>query len=68
MEYRGIKFEVVQGSLPDVWKWSVLIGDPQMLRIGEAATEQQAVTQVKQVIDRGLAVQASRQGRNDRSR
>jgi len=43
MEYRGIKFEVVQGSLPDVWKWSAMSGDPQMLRMGEAATEQQAV-------------------------
>ncbi len=31
MEYRGVKFEVLQGSLPDVWKWSVVIGDPQML-------------------------------------
>jgi hypothetical protein len=28
-------------------QWSVLIGDPQMLRIGGVANEQQAVAQVK---------------------
>src|SRR2546421_2814460 len=24
-KYRGTRFEVVQGSLPDIWKWSVPI-------------------------------------------
>jgi hypothetical protein len=55
-----VTFEVVQGSLPDVWKWSVVAGDPRMLRIGKAATEQQDMAQVKQVIDRVRAVEASR--------
>ena len=68
MEYRGIKFEVLQGSYSGIWTWSLLVGDPQMLRIGEAASEEAAVNRVKQVIDRALAVQASRQGRTDRSK
>jgi hypothetical protein len=59
MVYRGHEFEVIQGSTPDVWRWSVLIGNPRMLRIGEATTEEKAVASVKQVIDRALTIQAA---------
>jgi hypothetical protein len=30
------KYSVVQGALPNVWKWRVLVGRPEMLRMGEA--------------------------------
>jgi hypothetical protein len=66
MEYRGIRFEVVQAACQTCGKWSLLIGDPQMLRIGEAASEQEAMAQVKQVIDRVLAIEASRRRQNGR--
>jgi hypothetical protein len=59
MIYRGQEFEVIQGNTPDVWRWSVLIGNPQMLRIGEATTEEKAVASVQQVIDRALTIQAA---------
>jgi hypothetical protein len=59
MVYRGHEFEVIQGSTPDFWKWSVLIGNPRMLRIGEANTEEKAVASVKKVIDRALTIQAA---------
>jgi len=60
MEYRGVKYSIVQGTSPDVWKWSVIVGKPQMLRLGEAATEQRAAVEVRSVIDRSLAVQKAR--------
>lgn len=59
MEYRGHEFDVIQGNTPDVWRWSVLVGNPRMLRIGEATTEEKAVASVKQVIDRALTIQAT---------
>jgi hypothetical protein len=59
MEYRGVKYSIVQKS-PDVWKWSVIVGKLQMLRLGEAATEYHAEIEVRRVIDRSLAVQKAR--------
>ncbi len=56
MEYRGIKYSVTEGSLGIVWKWSVLVGEPEMLRAGEAPSAQQAEMQVRHVIDRAIAV------------
>jgi hypothetical protein len=40
-----------------VWRWSVMVGRPEMLRIGEADTEQQAEAKVHEVIDRALKVE-----------
>jgi hypothetical protein len=57
MEYRGIEYTVIQGSQPDVWKWSVMVGDPKMLRIGEASSEHRAEIQVRSIIDRALTIQ-----------
>jgi hypothetical protein len=57
MEYRGISYSAVQGSQPNVWRCSVLVGQPEMLRLGEATTEHQADMQVRQVIDRALDLQ-----------
>jgi hypothetical protein len=65
MEYRGVKYAVVQGALPGVWKWSVLVGRPEMLRMGEAETEYQADLQVRAVIDRALALEAMLRDRPD---
>jgi len=57
MEYRGIEYAIVQGSQPEVWKWSVMVGDPEMLRIGDASSEQRAEMQVRSIIDRALAIE-----------
>jgi hypothetical protein len=43
MEYRGVEFS---GSRPDVWKWHMLVGEPEMLRMGEASSEHRAVAEV----------------------
>jgi hypothetical protein len=56
MKYRGVQYSVVQGSSPNVWRWSVMVGKPEMLRLGDAETEDQAEIQVRQVIDRALDV------------
>jgi hypothetical protein len=56
MKHRGVEYSVVQGGQPDVWRWSVMVGQPAMLRLGEATTEQQAEMQVWRVIDRSLDV------------
>jgi hypothetical protein len=56
MKYRSVDYSIVRGSTPDVWRWSVLVGQPEMLRLGEAATEQQADVQVRKIIDRALDV------------
>jgi hypothetical protein len=37
-------------------RWSVLVGQPEMLRLGDAATEEQADMHVRKVIDRALDV------------
>jgi hypothetical protein len=56
MEYQGIEYTIVQGSQPYVWKWSVMVGDPEVLRIGEASSEQRAEMQVRSIIDRALLI------------
>ena len=57
MEYRGVKYSVVQGTLPNVWKWSVLVGRPEMLRMGEAGTQMMAEKHVQAVIDRAIELE-----------
>jgi hypothetical protein len=57
MEYRGVKYTVVQGTLPGVWKWSMLVGRPKMLRLGEAATQVMAETQVQTIIDPAISLE-----------
>jgi hypothetical protein len=58
MRYRGIEYSVVQGSgMPEVWRWKVLVGKPEMLRIGEAPTERQAEVRVQAIIDRAIEIQ-----------
>jgi hypothetical protein len=59
MKYRGVSYTIIRGDAPDVWRWSVMVGRLQMLRIGQAATEQQAEAGVHQVIDRALKVEES---------
>ncbi len=55
MEYRGIEYTVVQGIERGVWKWSVSLGQPQLIKLGQAPNKQAAVTQAELVIDRALA-------------
>jgi hypothetical protein len=54
MEHRGVSYSLIEGP-PGVWRWRVLIGNPEMLRIGEAESEHQAEGQVRSVIDLALA-------------
>lgn len=68
MEYLGVKYSVVQGSSPNVWRWRVLVGAPEMLRLGDAKSEHQAKSQAHEVIDRALALQeALRSPRKNKS-
>jgi hypothetical protein len=57
MKYPGVSYSIVRGNTPNVWRWSVMVGRPEMLRIGEADTEQQAEAKVHEVIDRALKVE-----------
>jgi hypothetical protein len=56
MKYRGISYSIVRGSEPDFWRWSVLVGQPEMLRLGVAVTEYHAEIQIRIAIDRALDV------------
>jgi hypothetical protein len=66
MEHRGVKYAVVKDKRLGLWRWSVLVGRPEMLRIGDADSEQKAEAAVKAVIDRALALQKSLRGRDSR--
>jgi hypothetical protein len=66
MEYRGVKYAVVKDERLGLWRWSVLVGRPEMLRIGDAKSEHKAEVQVQFVIDRALALEEMVRGR-DRS-
>ena len=57
MEYHGVKYTITQGRQPDVWRWRVMVGKPEMLRMGEATTQVKAEIEVWRVIDRALEVQ-----------
>jgi hypothetical protein len=39
--YRGVEFSIVRCAAGR-WRWSVLVGQPAMLRMGEASSNQQA--------------------------
>jgi hypothetical protein len=54
MEYRGVEYTVVQGIERGVWKWSVSLGDPKMIKVGQAKNKQDAVAEVERAIDRRL--------------
>jgi hypothetical protein len=56
MKYRGVTYSIVRAAGLDVWRWSVLVGQPEMLRMGDAETEHRAEIQVRNVIDRALDV------------
>jgi hypothetical protein len=58
----------LRGTRPGVWKWHVMVGDPEMLLMGEAPTEASAEDQVRQVIDRAFKVQQELQTRRSRGR
>jgi hypothetical protein len=67
MEYRGVKYSVVQGALPNVWKWRVLVGRPEMLRMGEAETQIMAEKHVQAVIDRAIELEKALQASRDKN-
>ena len=56
MEYRGVEYTVVQGIERGVWKWSVSLGDPKMIKVGQAKNKQDAVVAVEHAIDKVLAL------------
>jgi hypothetical protein len=55
--YRGVEFSSVRCAAGGRWRWSVLVGQPAMLRMGEAATELQADLNARNVIDRAIATE-----------
>lgn len=55
MEYRGIEYKIIQGIERGVWKWSVSLGDPKIIKVGQAKNKQDAVAEVERAIDRALA-------------
>ena len=55
MEYRGIEYKIIQGIERGVWKWSVSLGDPKMIKVGQAKNKQDAVAEVERAIDSALA-------------
>jgi hypothetical protein len=57
VEHRGVKYAVVQDARLGLWRWSVLVGRPEMLRIGDAESEHQADVQVRAVIDRAFGLE-----------
>jgi hypothetical protein len=57
MEHRGVKYAIVHDPRHDLWRWSVLVGRPEMLRIGDAESEHQAEVHVRAVIDRAFALE-----------
>jgi hypothetical protein len=67
--YRGVAFSKVKSARGELWRWSVLVGEPAMLRMGEATSEQQAELNARSVIDRTIAVEETlrRLKRSDRS-
>jgi hypothetical protein len=64
MKYRGVEYTIIQGTQPDVWKWRVMVGKPEMLRMGEAIDLTHAELQVRHIIDRSLKIQ-ERLGKSD---
>jgi hypothetical protein len=54
MEHRDVAYAVVHDARLGLWRWSVLVGRPEMLRIGDAESEHQADVQVRAVIDRAF--------------
>jgi len=55
MEYRGVQYTVVQGIERGVWKWLVSLGEPKIIRVGQARTKRDAVVAVEYAIDKVLA-------------
>jgi hypothetical protein len=54
MEYRGIRFTMVQGIGPESWKWAVYL-DEKIVKSGEAKTRASAQTNAIWAIDKALA-------------
>ena len=61
-EHRGIRYSVVRKG--GVWVWRVSMGDPEVLRTGEATTAFQADLKVRQVIDAVLKLSPHRDDSN----
>jgi hypothetical protein len=55
MEYRGIEYKIIQGIERGVWKWSVSLGEPKIIKVGQAKTKRDAVVAVEHAIDKVLA-------------
>jgi hypothetical protein len=55
MEYRGVQYTVVQGIERGTWRWSVSLGEPKIIRVGQAKTKRDAVVAVEYAIDKVLA-------------
>jgi hypothetical protein len=65
MEHRGVQYAVVHDARLGLWRWSVMVGRPEMLRMGDAESEHQADVHVRAVIDRAFALEEKFRSRSD---
>jgi hypothetical protein len=54
MEYRGVEYTVVQGIESGIWKWTAWLGEPKIIKVGQAKTKRDAVVAVEYAIDKVL--------------
>jgi hypothetical protein len=43
MEYRGVEYTIVRSIERGIWKWSVSLGEPKIIMVGQTKTKQDAV-------------------------
>jgi hypothetical protein len=65
MEHRGVQYTIVHDARLGLWRWSVLVGRPEMLRMGDAESEHQAEVHVRAIIDRAFALEEMFRSRPD---
>lgn len=53
MEYKSIRFEIVETTNPCCWKWIVFL-DPMRMRTGVALTRADAVLDAEFIIEKAL--------------
>jgi hypothetical protein len=60
MEYRGVEYTIVQGIERGIWRWTVSLGEPKMIKLGEGDSKSAAVAAVECAIDKVLAPKKQR--------
>ena len=60
----GVQYAIVHDERLGLWRWSVMVGRPEMLRMGDAESEHQAEVHIRAVIDRAFALEEMLRRRN----